>query len=60
MFEERRNLLATMSDPASRGFTQSASERLKESQIHIERIRTMLLSGSELPTDLPNLEPKSG
>ena len=60
MFEERRNLLATMTDPASRGFTQSAAERLKESQIHIERIRTMLLSGSELPTDLPNLEPKSG
>ncbi len=53
MFEERRNLLVTLTAPANRGQSPSASARIKESQIHIDRIRTILLAGSELSTDLP-------
>jgi two-component system, chemotaxis family, protein-glutamate methylesterase/glutaminase len=49
MFEERENLLNTMADPRNRGFTRSAAERAKESQVHIERIRAILIS-SEKPT----------
>jgi two-component system chemotaxis response regulator CheB len=50
MFEERRNLLLTMA--ASRGSTtgRSASERAAESEVHINRIRAMLISGDK-PTD---------
>ncbi len=42
MFEERRNLLTTMSDRKSRGFSPSAAARAKESEVHINRIRAML------------------
>lgn len=59
MFEERKNLLVTMADPTSRGHTASAPERLKESQVHIERIRAILLSGSELPADAPSSKSRS-
>lgn len=53
MFEERKNLLITMAQPARRGSQRSAvPERLKESQVHIERIRAILRSGSEMSTDL--------
>jgi two-component system, chemotaxis family, protein-glutamate methylesterase/glutaminase len=45
MFEERRNLLTTMSDRGSRGFSPSASSRAKESEVHITRIRAMLKTG---------------
>jgi two-component system, chemotaxis family, protein-glutamate methylesterase/glutaminase len=53
MFEERKNLLNTMADPKSKGFKRSAAERSKEFQVHIERIRAILLSGTEFgPNDL--------
>lgn len=51
MFEERKNLLATMTHPS--GKRAAAPERLKESQTHIDRIRAILQSGSEVSTDLP-------
>lgn len=54
MFEERRNLLVTIADPESKGHSASARERIEESQVHIDRIRAILLAGSELSTDLPN------
>ncbi|MDB6166448.1 MAG: chemotaxis protein CheB [Lacunisphaera sp.] len=61
MFEERKNLLATMANPTSRRYSKSATpERLKESQVHIDRIRAILLAGSEMPTDLPNLQVRNG
>jgi two-component system, chemotaxis family, protein-glutamate methylesterase/glutaminase len=55
MFEERRNLLVTIADPASKGHNPSARSRSKESQVHIDRIRAILLAGSELSTDLPKM-----
>lgn len=55
MFEERKNLLATMATPTSRKHGKTATlERMKESQVHIDRIRAILLAGSEQPTDLPD------
>jgi two-component system chemotaxis response regulator CheB len=48
MFEERRNLLTTMSERNSRGFSPSAGARVKESEVHINRIRAMLQSRDEL------------
>ena len=54
MFEERRNLLHTMSEsnggkagPGGR----SVSERAKDSEVHIERIRAMLLSSDKATND---------
>lgn len=47
MFEERRNLLTTMSERNGRGFLPSAAARAKESEVHITRIRAMLRSSSE-------------
>ena len=50
MFEERRNLLKTMAESdgdKAVGAGKSARERAKDSQIHIERIRAMLVSGEE-------------
>lgn len=44
MFEERKNLLSTIAKGTATAHTRSASERAKESEIHIERIRTMLRS----------------
>lgn len=46
MFEERRNLLTTMSDRNGRGFSPSAAARAKESEVHIHRIRAMLRTGA--------------
>lgn len=44
MFEERRNLLTTMSQSNAKGVLPSAAARAKESEVHIERIRAMLRS----------------
>ena len=51
MFEERRNLLFTMSHPHARGFSRTAAERAKESEVHIQRIRAMLMSGNKASND---------
>ena len=50
MFEERRNLLTTMSDRNRRGFSPSAASRAKESEIHITRIRAMLRTSTSEDT----------
>ncbi|WP_018948255.1 chemotaxis protein CheB [Thioalkalivibrio sp. ALMg11] len=42
MFEERQNLLVTMSKNESKRATSSVSQRAKDSQVHIDRIRAML------------------
>jgi two-component system chemotaxis response regulator CheB len=42
MFEERRNLLRTMSSRRGRGYLPSAAERADEAAVHIDRIREML------------------
>ena len=42
MFEERQNLLVTMSNDESRKSPSSISQRAKDSQVHIDRIRAML------------------
>lgn len=47
MFEERRNLLGTMSRRQSGAQVRSSAERMKESDVHIERIRAMLLAGNK-------------
>jgi two-component system, chemotaxis family, protein-glutamate methylesterase/glutaminase len=47
MFEERKNLLNTMADHKSRGLRRSAAERSREFQVHIDRIRAILLSGTD-------------
>jgi two-component system chemotaxis response regulator CheB len=44
MFEERKNLLKTMAKPNGGFSNRSLGERAKESQVHIERIRSILLS----------------
>jgi two-component system chemotaxis response regulator CheB len=49
MFEERRNLLRTMSESQSRGYSPSAASRAKESEVHIERIRAMLTGSAGAP-----------
>ncbi|MDO8861629.1 chemotaxis protein CheB [Haliea sp. E1-2-M8] len=42
MFEERQNLLVTMSKKESKAHFSSISQRAKDSQVHIDRIRSML------------------
>lgn len=42
MFEERQNLLVTMSKNENRKSPSSISQRAKDSQVHIDRIRAML------------------
>ncbi len=42
MFEERQNLLVTMSKNESNKAPSSISQRATDSQIHIDRIRAML------------------
>lgn len=42
MFEERQNLLVTMSKDEGKKTPSSISQRAKDSQVHIERIRAML------------------
>ncbi len=44
MFEERQNLLVTMSENESKRSPSSTSQRAKDSQVHIDRIRAMLKS----------------
>lgn len=44
MFEERRNLLTTMSNRSSGAYSPTAAARARDSEVHIERIRTMLKS----------------
>ena len=51
MFEERKNLLNTMARPHPQGVNRSAAERAKESQVHIERIRAILLSSAKPMTE---------
>lgn len=46
MFEERRNLLTTMTERGHKGVSPSAGARAKESQVHIDRIRAMLKAGA--------------
>jgi two-component system, chemotaxis family, protein-glutamate methylesterase/glutaminase len=41
MFEERQNLISTMGD-SQKKLPSSARERVRESQVHIDRIRAML------------------
>ena len=48
MFEERKNLLETMGKPETRGYSPSAAERARETQIHIDRIRAMLQSNAKV------------
>ncbi|MHB1178202.1 MAG: chemotaxis protein CheB, partial [Daejeonella sp.] len=42
MFEERKNLLTTMSKEQGGIIAKSAAERAKLSQVHIDRIRALL------------------
>lgn len=42
MFEERQNLLVTMSERKGNQLPSSTAQRAKDSQVHIERIRAML------------------
>lgn len=42
MFEERQNLLVTMSENQDKKASSSISRRARDSQVHIERIRAML------------------
>ncbi len=57
MFEERRNLLMTMSHRQSRGFSESAAERAKDSEVHIERIRAMLASSADTTSEVVSAVP---
>jgi two-component system chemotaxis response regulator CheB len=54
MFEERRNLLTTIARE-QRGVTvKSALERAELSQVHIDRIKAILLAGEKGTTsDIP-------
>ncbi len=47
MFEERKNLLRTMAQAPGGLSNRSAKERAQESQVHIERIRSILLSSNK-------------
>lgn len=54
MFEERRNLLNTMAEAQlgkAGAMGKSAEERAKDSEIHIERIRAMLVSSDKATND---------
>lgn len=42
MFEERQNLLVTMSKDDSKKYPSSTSQRAKDSQVHIDHIHAML------------------
>ena len=55
MFEERKNLLTEMARVKKGVSAKAAHERLKMSQIHIDRIRAILKtddkeSGDDMPT----------
>jgi len=47
MFEEQRNLLSTMLTGLNGASAKSAKERSARAQVHIDRIRTILLSDDE-------------
>jgi two-component system, chemotaxis family, protein-glutamate methylesterase/glutaminase len=51
MFEERRNLLMTMAASRTGVGARSASERAAESEVHIDRIRTILRSDDKATDD---------
>ncbi|KFE66549.1 chemotaxis protein CheB [Hyalangium minutum] len=51
MFEERRNLLLSMHTSLDGPGYRSASERAKESEVHIKRIRAILNSGDKATDD---------
>ncbi|MCO5948048.1 chemotaxis protein CheB [Mucilaginibacter flavidus] len=54
MFEERKNLLTTLSKDQSGAQARSAAERAKLSQVHIDRIRAFLLADDKATqSDLP-------
>jgi two-component system chemotaxis response regulator CheB len=54
MFEERRNLLTTLSKEQRGAPAHSAAERAKLSQVHIDRIRAFLLADDKATqSDLP-------
>lgn len=55
MFEERKNLLTTLAETNGSKGNRSASERAKESNVHIERIRDMLLSSDKASNDEPRV-----
>jgi len=44
MFEERKNLLTTIAKEQKGATAKSANERAKMSQVHIDRIRAVLLT----------------
>jgi len=46
MFEERRNLLVTMAKEKTGRAAKAAAERAQNSQVHIDRIRSILLSNN--------------
>ena len=48
MFEERRNLLLRMKASKSVGSVAAASERIKDSEIHIDRIKAMLKADQKI------------
>lgn len=48
MFEERRNLLTTMAHTRRGAELRSVRERIEHSEVHIQRVRAMLQSSSEL------------
>jgi two-component system, chemotaxis family, protein-glutamate methylesterase/glutaminase len=48
MFEERRNLLLRMKASKSVGGVTAASERIKDSEIHIDRIKAMLKANQKI------------
>jgi two-component system, chemotaxis family, protein-glutamate methylesterase/glutaminase len=54
MFEERRNLLMTMAETQSGATLRSSLDRAKQSEIHIQRIRNMLMSSDNESRDAPN------
>jgi two-component system chemotaxis response regulator CheB len=55
MFEERRNLLTTIANEQSGAPARSAHERAKLSQVHINRIRAVLLADDKATkSDMPS------
>jgi two-component system chemotaxis response regulator CheB len=55
MFEERRNLLTTIAKDQTGAASRSAAERAQLSQVHIDRIRAILLSDDKATkSDLPS------
>jgi two-component system chemotaxis response regulator CheB len=55
MFEERRNLLTTIAKEGKAAVSRSAAERARLSQVHIDRIRAILLADDKgTKKDQPN------